>query len=477
MPVQRVTAGGLTDVAEQTNVTISKRRSAFLIYASSAVLGCSIALFGALSTWIQSDLELSQSEAGFTQAVFFCGHLSGALLLAMTLSRWALSRNWLLAVSCTMLGSFLCGSPSYALILAGRFLAGLGLSSTIIISTRCLTELFPNASSRALNLLHALIAATAALTFMTARQLAEVVDSWECSFLITGLLAVVPVTMAVIMPLRLADKSNNSNEDDLADKEGGLTQNLAQSRWLGADVLVLLPIVIGYVAVEQSFSLFLPASLETRFGLSATAAANVGAIFWFGIIAGRVGSSFISNKIDDKKQLFWGALLMGGCLLSSLRVESPLMMQALVFLGGVMGGPLVPLGFATTSKLAGSNAAKALIACQLSCCCGGMTGPFGVGVLADKFGLVTSLSVYCVLIMVAVLPLLLLTAWSRLTWESLRILLAPLISPEQPHGYEPIRESRDRRHDPRVEPSTLSSHLVNHPHLDEDYTPSTATKC
>ncbi|MAT14328.1 MAG: hypothetical protein CMJ46_03565, partial [Planctomyces sp.] len=129
MPVQQVTDGRLTADAEQTDVKFSKRRSAFLIYTSSAVLGCSIALFGALSTWIQSELELSQSEAGFTQAIFFCGHLSGALLLGMTLSRWSLSRSWLFAVSCTMLGSFLCGSPSYGLILFGRYLAGLGLSS------------------------------------------------------------------------------------------------------------------------------------------------------------------------------------------------------------------------------------------------------------------------------------------------------------------------------------------------------------
>ncbi|MCA9040295.1 MAG: MFS transporter, partial [Planctomycetaceae bacterium] len=375
--------------------------------------------------------------------------------------------------------SFLCGSPSYALILCGRFLAGMGLSSTIILGTRTLGELFPNSSARALNLLHALIAATAALTFMTARQLAEAVDSWECSFLVTGLIALIPVSMAIFLPLKLNDFKPVSDELTEDSVDTGVKEPLKKSRWLGIDVLVLFPVVVGYVALEQSMSLFLPASVETRFGMSGSTAANMGALFWFGIILGRVTSSFLVEWIAEKRQFFWGAILMGVTLLLSLHIQNYPLMQVFVFLGGLFGGPLVPLGFATAAKQARHQGAQALIACQLSCCLGGITGPFGVGLLADNVGLVNSLSTYCALIIIAVLPLLFLMASSWLSWETVQRLLASTYKPLKSRSYEPVRPSQDRLtgYDQQAEPSTLSSHLRTHLPCEEEYASTSVTKC
>ncbi|MEM9347791.1 MAG: MFS transporter [Planctomycetota bacterium] len=365
-----------------------------VLYGGLAFAGVSIAIFGCMLSVIQQDMALSEAQAGVCQALFFGGHLLGAIITGRLMGSWSTRGVWIMGLSATVGGSVLTGVPSLGILMLGRMLAGFGLASSVLFASGAIATMFPKRAGMMLNLMHAVIAAAAALTLMVGQPLGAALGSWTSVLWLTAIAAAVPLLLASMVPGTPRIES---------DAKAGFA--VLRKVSVSPLLLPLIPAIIAYVAVEQAITVFMPQFIEGKFSVDAAYAANLTAMLWLGIIAGRVGSVLIGNRIHDGVQLAVGGLGMGVCMMMTLVVPEISMIPLLIFAAGVAGGPMVPLAFAVAAKRMPQAKNSAMTLCQMACCAGGIYGPLVAGTVGQHSSLSISLMFGFATIAVAVIPL------------------------------------------------------------------------
>ncbi|MEM6507048.1 MAG: MFS transporter [Planctomycetota bacterium] len=365
-----------------------------VLYSGLAFAGVSIAIFGCMLSVIQQDMALSGAQAGVCQALFFGGHLLGAIVTGRLMGSWSTRGVWILGLSATVGGGLLTGVPSLGILMLGRVLAGFGLASSVLFASGAVASMFPKRAGMMLNLMHAVIAAAAALTLMAGQPLGAALGNWTSVLWLTAIAASLPLLLAAMVPGTPIIES---------DAKAGFA--VLRQVALSPLLLPLIPAIIAYVAVEQAITVFMPQLIEGKFSVDAAYAANLTAMLWLGIIAGRVGSVLIGSRIHDGVQLAVGGLGMGVCMMMTLVVPEISMIPLLIFAAGVAGGPMVPLAFAIAAKRMPQAKNSAMTLCQMACCAGGIYGPLVAGTVGQHASLSISLMFGFATIAVAVIPL------------------------------------------------------------------------
>jgi len=116
-------------------------------------------------------------------------------------------------------------------------------------------------------------------------------------------------------------------------------------------------------------------------------------------------SATLGARSSDSAQVIVGAVIMSAAMFGAVMAREPVALGAMVFFAGLGGGPIVPLSFSMVARRVTENRGAALSACQISCCAGGMMGPFFAGAAGDVIGLSVALLVLYALLPPAVLPL------------------------------------------------------------------------
>lgn len=269
----------------------------------------------------------------------------------------------------------------------------MGFSASIIIATRVMCSGEPGRQASRIACMHALVASAAAAMFFLAKPLAEITGDWSRVFMLsTGL-------VACLVLLLQAMKLGTIRHCPPASL--GQMSRVARHPIL----LACIPAVMGYLVIEQSMTMFLPALLADRWLASPGLTGAAGALFWGGIIVGRFGVMPLTRRFSEPQIIAAGGLLMGICC--TLVALSPTLSLALpcVVLAGVFGGPVVPLCFAWATRSLKHSATAAITTCQLSACAGGLLGPMLTGTLADNLGLAAALAIAAALVAQGVFPI------------------------------------------------------------------------
>lgn len=385
------------DLTTTPTNAIASRMQMFVpvvLYAGIACAGVSIAIFGCMLSYIQQDLAMSRAQAGLCQAVFFAGHLLGAIVTGRLMGSFSARKVWLLGLSATVVGSLLTGIPSLPMLMFGRLLAGVGLASSVLFASAAIATMYPKRTGVMLNLMHAVIAAAAASTLMLGQPLGDLLGHWTNVLYLAAALAAVPMVLAAVMP---------ATPRVQADANAGFA--ILGKVIKNPMLLPLLPAIVGYVAVEQAITVFLPQLIEVRFAVDASSAANLTAMLWLGIIIGRVGSVLIGNRIHDGVQLVVGGIGMGLCMMMTLVVPQLGAIPGLVLAAGIAGGPMVPLAFAIAARRMPQARNSAMTICQMACCAGGIYGPLVAGTIGDSANLSLALMFGFATVALAVIPL------------------------------------------------------------------------
>ena len=347
-----------------------------LLVGSTAVsIGLSISLVGALMPEVSREFGLSDTEAGFAQSIFFLGHVVGILFLGKTLGRWSASRLWLLASSATAAGICVCAGGSFWLLLLGRTLAGFGLSLSVILVSSLLVSQAPKRAGRLLSGFHGTVAASASLALSLAPWLAARLGTWQTAMAATGVVCMIPILVACCVSVpKLGAKSSGE-----AARDGSSL----------AAFIALIFIVGAYVSTEQIVTAFLPLVLSSY--ASPEIAGQIAALFWAGVIVGRMVAAFGGEaKLSDRTMLLLGGLTMTTSLILLAVSSSTVLVAGFAFLAGLGGGPLLPIGFAMAAQWA-RRPSEGVLACQAACFVGGFFGPTLAGVSANSIGLSSEL--------------------------------------------------------------------------------------
>ena len=371
-------------------------RTLVLIILCGLLCGLTLTVVGALETRLVRELSLTHASAGLSQSAFFAGSMLGSVLSGWLL--YAVGRRVFGAGSLCLLlaGNLLSGAPWYLTLVAGRLLAGLGVSGTVVFVSDLLVRRFEARQAALFNVLHCAIAAGAVASMVGARPAAEAMGSWAGPLWVLAAAALAPL-------LLLAVFESPTRQD--TSHPAGLLAVLTMIR--SPRVAGIFLLMAGYMIAEQGTTTFFAAYMEQGRGLAASSSARLAALFWLGLGAGRLVASLVAARFSERGQLLLWTPAGLGLLLASLVASGQVGVQSCMLLSGVLLGPVIPLAFSHAVRQVVDHKGSVVAAGNAVAGIGGILGPGVVGLLADSFGLRAGLVVGYLLGAASLLPLVL----------------------------------------------------------------------
>lgn len=229
---------------------------------------------------------------------------------------------------------------------------------------------------------------------------------WNAGYrLIAGLQIVLTVILFISLPLwKRNEPVHNSNETPAS------ALRLSQTLKIKGVHFILLTF-FGYCALESTAGLWASSYLVRYRGINADTAARFASMFYLGITFGRFFCGFIADKIDDKRLIRFGIIIiMVGIVLLGL----PVGINILPLLGLVVIGlgcaPVYPSIIHATPSNFGKENSQAIIGIQMA------SAYMGTTFMPPLFGLITdyiNIGVYPVYLMIFAIIMLLMS--ERLT--------------------------------------------------------------
>jgi fucose permease len=354
--------------------------------------GVILALVGALETWIIEDISVPHTLTGALQSALFAGNLVGSIFASWLMYQLRPRRFGLASIALMLVGTLLSGVKVYELIVVARFIAGIGYSGSVIFFGAVIVHAFPAKQATYLNVYHAATATGAGLTLLVARPLAALFGDWPAAFWLGAIICLVPLVIFWLVRL-----------PDMHEEESFSIRTVAQVLRNPAIVATFV-VTVGYVAAEQSLTVFAGSFAQKELGLSVAAAAQVAALFWCGVMVGRLSSAAISSKLAEPPQMVACGLLMALFMLTGMTVRQTLVLYISTFLVGAFAGPVIPLAFSFSVK--GTEQLKSAIVAlvNLTSCSGGVIGPLIVGAIGDQSSLERGLNASAFLLLACLIP-------------------------------------------------------------------------
>jgi len=345
---------------------------AFWLYAS-----------GPAFSLLRSELHLSYTMVGVYSAAWSAGAvLTGAAFasLAGRLPRAVLL--WCSAAATTVGAALFAAGHTVALTLLGDALAGLAGTTLLTCAQAILSDRHGERRDRALTEANVGAAACAVLAPLLLGLLRSTAAGWRVAFALPALVLAGCYLLYRRQPLAAAQ----------AERSGRGWGRLPPSYWL------LAALVATGMAVEFCV-IYFGAELLSATGLSTAQAATAMSAFYLGILAGRVGGTWLTRRAGRDIPLLWASLAVtaAGFLVFWLAGPPSLAITGL-FVCGLGVASLYPLSVAIALAAAPGNGDTAQSAIQLL---GGglvLTAPFLLGSLADRLGLHTAFAVDLALI-------------------------------------------------------------------------------
>ena len=383
-------------VSEYVEAGIGQKTQAGVLgvsLASAFLCGVNLTVFGPLETWIVDELSISHSLAGLIQSSYFIGNVVGSLVAGSLLYHVPRKTFGLASVLLIALGSALCGIRYYELIVAGRFISGVGNSCSVIFFCSIIVHGFESSQASLLNLYHAILAGGAMLTLLGARTMGAAGGTWTIPLWGTALMAVV---LAVVLAPQSLPAMGEGERVDLR----------AIGTILRHPILIAtLFLFIGYNVAEEGLVTFFAAFAEQERHFAVRTAAQMGALYWLGVGFGRLASAVASRKLGERIQIIVCAVAASLFLLCSLVAPGRFGVSLAVFAAGIAAGPVIPLAVSYVVREVRVLKATVLSICNVVCCAGGAVGPAMAGHLGDQWSLLAGLSVVYLLLLISVLPL------------------------------------------------------------------------
>jgi fucose permease len=354
--------------------------------------GVTLALVGALETWIIDDLKVPHTLTGSMQSALFAGNLAGSLISAWLMYKLQPRRLGLIAITLILIGTLLSGVKIYELVVIARLLTGLGYGGAVVFYGAVIIHAYPERQATFLNLYHAAFGLSAGTTLLIARPIANAVGDWPAAFWLGALVCLIPLVLFTLA--RLPEMRGDEPFSP------GVLGQVLRNRFIVTTFLV----AIAYVAAEQALTVFVGSFAQKELGLTVVAAAQASALFWAGVMAGRLISAAISRRLPEPPQIIICTALMAAAMLIATTGRQPVMLYLSTFLVGLFAGPVVPLAFSFAVR--GSDQLKSAVvaACNMATGVGGVLGPIIVGAIGDSSSLESGLLVSAGILLASLAP-------------------------------------------------------------------------
>ena len=258
---------------------------------------------------LADDLGIDYGTAELTMTTYLLGYGASQLVYGASSDRWG--RKPVALVSCTIFlaGSIICWlSPGIGLLLAGRFVQGVGAAGTAVLAIASIRDAYPD---RAIGRIYARVNATMAAAPALGPIVGSVVAErygWSGNMLVLELLAAGLLVMVLLFfPETYGDGKNGHRLKDVL----GDYRALFRDPFFGAYALTGgLTSGVVYTALAEA-----PDLVVNQFGRSTLWFMAVGAAILLAFIIGSLASGWLSTRRPPAQTILYGLLaILAGTL-------------------------------------------------------------------------------------------------------------------------------------------------------------------
>lgn len=352
-----------------------------IIYLAFIGLGLPDSLLG--SAWPVMKLELNATTemAGIIPFVVSLCTVASSLLANKLLYKFGTGKVVIGSILSTSLALF-CYSivPNFALLIVGAILLGFGAGAVDAALSNYVALHF---KAKHMSWLHCFwgIGATAGPLLM-ALNLRHGND-WRGGFsTVAFILLGLTIVLLLALPLWKMFESRIEQQDE----EPKFMSSREAVRIKGVKPAML--VMLCYNGSETAVGLWAASYLIASKGLEVNQAAAFSALYFIGIIAGRILSGFLSEKVSAKPLIRYGILIGALGLIVLIGSSSVVLAGVGLFVLGFGGAPIYPSIVHMTPERFGKKASQSVIGLEMASAYTGSTViPMLVGLSAGMLGL------------------------------------------------------------------------------------------
>ncbi len=365
------------------------RRLYLLLLAGFVLFGVAFTAAGAALPRIISTFGWSYTVSGLVLAASAAGYFLSSFLNGFLVQRVAPKTIMLV---CLAIGA-LCMSlfarwPSPWLNLALNLGVGMCQGALEVVSNLEVIHMEQGGQSRLMNLMHAVFCIGAILGPMAVASVLRSGLPLIAVFIAGGALFAVLVPWVAFVRFPRVREQHRQNEP-------GALQLLRQPL-----VLLMTVVILVYVGTEVGINSWASEYVVKVLGVSASTGALGVALFWVGLLAGRLAISF-SYKGTRQELLMLGlASLSAAALVGVLLAKSVPVVEAAIFVAGLGCSGFYPLGMSLLGRHFRSGVAVGTVATGGAA--GSITFPFFMALLSQGIGIRAGFSSYLVMSLVLV---------------------------------------------------------------------------
>jgi fucose permease len=364
--------------ATKTVSTSSTSTSYLSLYAVTFIVGVVMITLGPLLDPITKDLGISLSDAGLIAVAFALGMLVGVLalncLFARVPAKWALiGAAWVQTVALAVSGALANGLWS---LFAAYFFVGLGCVFLNSLPGMWVSSKVKVGTHRAMVILLLFFAIGMAVTPIFIGIALGLGATWRGVYIAE---AVLSAALAVLLTSRpISDIVGRKNL-----RWRRLREVVGFNPALFATVLVAS---VLYIGAEFILNVWLPKFEIDVFGASKTVASLAVALFWTGLIIGRLIVVSLTRRYQASRLLLVGMAIMAIFALGISLSVSLEMSMVMAFLSGVGASAAFPLILGFSGKFPTWHAGVVYSAVVMAGALGRIVFPYLIGPIAHSAG-------------------------------------------------------------------------------------------
>ncbi|HBN83509.1 MAG TPA: hypothetical protein DDZ89_06650 [Clostridiales bacterium] len=275
-------------------------------------------------------------------------------------------------------------APAYPLLLMSFFVIGISRMVDTVLNAY-ISDLFPEKRSKYLSLLHTFFGIGAFSGPLFVRVITDVDGTWNrpYRFLAFGCLALL---LFFILCIPKSTTQMRHEVKQVTDKSSFKEILTSKYIWL------LCLIMFLYSGHQNGVSVWLPMYMETGLNASPALSSTGLSIFWLGIIAGRLGASFLPENFQGKKLIGIGSFIGGILLGMGIILKNPILLIVFSGFAGFLTGAIIPMIVAMACDRHSKNSGTASSMIFISGTLASMLFPPSIGKIAEAFSFQIAMS-------------------------------------------------------------------------------------
>lgn len=355
-----------------------------IIYLAFISLGLPDGLLGAGWPSMYKDLNVPMSYAGLVSMIIAAGTIISSLFCDRLTKKLGTGYVTMLSVLLTALALFAFSiSDSFWMICLFAIPYGLGAGS---VDASINNYVALHYKSNHMSWLHCMWGVGAAVGPYVMGLVLTNGKSWHYGYSYIGIVQVV-LTIILFFSIPLWEKSSQENEKPDSKEENNHVFSLKEI----IKIPGVLPIMITffcYCSLEQIAGLWASSYLVLHHHVNADLAASFASMFYIGIMIGRGLSGFLTFKLNDKKMIRLGLIIIAlGIILLMIPLGKYVALAALILVG--LGcAPIYPCLIHSTPIYFGKVRSQAIIGVEMaSAYVGTCLMPAFFGLIANKISI------------------------------------------------------------------------------------------